>query len=108
VRLFVGPNGEQLAHAVIGGEGMVVAEIDTPNRPLWIRNPRCRDGQSPVESIQSPQDESILRSCPQLLEAFPYDTQRKCLIFDHDKSSQGNSWQEWRPFGPTTHSTFGG
>jgi nitrilase/aliphatic nitrilase len=33
VSMFVGPNGEQLADAVIGGEGMVVAEIDTPNRP---------------------------------------------------------------------------
>jgi len=108
VSMFVGPNGEQLADAVIGGEGMVVAEIDTPTRFLWIRNPRCRDGQPPDELTQSPQDESVLRSCPQLREAFPYDTQRKCLIFDHDKSSRGNSWQEWRPFGPTTHSTFGG
>lgn len=65
VSMFVGPNGEQLADAVIGGEGMVVAEIDTPNRPLWIRNPRCRDRQPPAESTQSPQDESVLRSCPQ-------------------------------------------
>ena len=102
--MFVRPNGEQLADAVVGDEGLVVAEIDMPNRPLWIRNPRCRDEQLPDESTQSPQ-ESILRSCPQLREAFPYDMQRKCLIFDHDKR---NSWQEWRPFGPTIHSTFGG
>ena len=108
VSMFVGPNGEQHADAVIGGEGMVVAEIDTPNRPLWIRSPRCRDEQPPDESTQSPQDEGILRTCPQLREAFPYDTQRRCLVFDDDKSSRANSWQEWRPFGPTIHSTFGG
>jgi hypothetical protein len=76
--MFVRPNGEQLADAVVGDEGLVVAEIDMPNRPLWIRNPRCRDEQLPDESTQSPQ-ESILRSCPQLREAFPYDTQRKCM-----------------------------
>ena len=108
VSMFVRPNGEQLADAVVGDEGLVVAEIDMPNRPLWIRNPRCRDEQPPDESTQSPQDEGILRSCPQLREAFPYDTQRRCLVFDDDKSSRANSWQEWRPFGPTIHSTFGG
>jgi len=63
----------QLLHgsAVIGGEGMVVAEIGTPNRPLWIRNPRCRDEQPPDESTQCPQDDRIVRSCLQLRKAFP-------------------------------------
>ena len=78
VSMIVGPNGEQLADPVMGGEGMVVAEIDiarsiehkmahdivgyynrfdifhlefdpTPNRPIWIRNSRSRDEQRPDE-----------------------------------------------------------
>src|SRR6516164_5353632 len=56
---------------------------------FWIRNPRRRDEQPPDESTQSPQDERILRSCLQVRETFPYDTPRKCLIFDHAKVRVG-------------------
>jgi len=71
VSMFIGPNDEQLADAVIGGEGMVVAEIDTPNRPLWIRNLRCRDEQPPDESSQRPQDESISSVMAKVREETP-------------------------------------
>lgn len=92
VSMIVGPNGEQLADPVIGGEGMVVAEIDiarsiehkmahdivgyynrfdifhlefdpTPNRPIWFRNSRSRDEQAPDESTHVSQEEMLSRSC---------------------------------------------
>ena len=81
VSMIVGPNGELLAGPVVGGEGMVVAEIDiarsieykmahdivgyynrfdifhlevdpTPNRPVWIKKPTLRDEQPSDESAQ--------------------------------------------------------
>ena len=84
--MIVGPNGELLADPVVGGEGMVVAEIDiarsiehkmahdivgyynrfdifhlevdpTPNRPIWIRNSRSRVEQPPYESAHISQEE---------------------------------------------------
>ena len=84
VSIIVGPNGELLADPVVGGEGMVVAEIDiassiehkmahdivgyynrfdifqlevdpTPNRPVWIKKPRRVDEQPAGESTQFPQ-----------------------------------------------------
>jgi hypothetical protein len=58
----------KMAHDIVGycnRFDILHLESDpTPNRPLWIRNPRCRDEQPPDESTQIPQDESILRSCP--------------------------------------------
>jgi len=91
VSMIVGPNGEQVADAVVGGEGMVVAEIDiarsiehkmahdivgyynrfdifhlefdpTPNRPLWIKNSRGRGEQPSDESSQVSQYEILSRS----------------------------------------------
>ena len=94
VSMIVGPNGEQLADAVIGGEGMVVAEIDIAhsiehkNGPTtlsaatidltfftWNLIPRlialCGSETRGVATNsrltsrpQIPQDEIILRSCP--------------------------------------------
>jgi nitrilase/aliphatic nitrilase len=72
VSMIVGPNGDLLGDPLVGSEGMVVADIDialsiehkmahdivghynrfdifhleidpTPNRPVWIKNPRQRD-----------------------------------------------------------------
>ena len=40
VSMIVGPNGEQLADAVIGGQGMVVAEIDIAHS---IEHKRAQD-----------------------------------------------------------------
>ena len=91
--MIVGPNGEQLADPVIGGEGMVVAETDiarsieqkmahdivgyynrfdifhlefdpTPNRPIWIRNSRSRDEQPPDESTHVSQEKCCLPARP--------------------------------------------
>ena len=88
VSIIVGPNGELLADPVVGGEAMVVAEIDiassiehkmahdivgyynrfdifrlefdpTPNRPIWIRNSRSRDEQLPDESTPISQEELL-------------------------------------------------
>ena len=79
--IIVGPNGELLADPVVGGDGIVVAEIDiarsiehkmahdivgyynrfdifhlevdrTPSQPLWIKKPRWRDEQPFDESSQ--------------------------------------------------------
>ncbi len=87
VSMIVGPNGELLADAVEGGEGMVVAEIDiadsieqklmhdivghynrfdifhlevdpTPNRAVWMKTSTRRDEQPPDESPQVSQDKS--------------------------------------------------
>jgi len=81
VSIIVGPNGELLADPVVGGEGMVVAEIDiarsiehkmahdivgyynrfdifhlevdpTPNRPVWIKKSRWGDEQLFGEATQ--------------------------------------------------------
>jgi nitrilase len=82
VSLVVGPNGELLADPLVGGEGMVVAEIDiarsieykmvhdivghynrfdifhlevdpTPNHPVWIEKPAQRDEQAAVDSAEN-------------------------------------------------------
>jgi len=84
VSIIVGPNGELLAAPVVGGEGMVLAEIDiarsiehkiahdivgyynrfdifhlevdpTRNRPVWIKKPRWADEQVFGETTQFPQ-----------------------------------------------------
>jgi nitrilase/aliphatic nitrilase len=87
VSMIVGPNGELLADAVEGGEGMVVAEIDiadsieqklmpdivghynrfdifhlevdpTPNRAVWMKTSTRRDEQPPDEPPPVSQDKS--------------------------------------------------
>ena len=87
VSMIVGPNGELLAGPVVGGEGMIVAEIDialsieqkmahdivgyynrfdifrlevdpTPNRPVWFKKPARRDEQPSDESAQISQGET--------------------------------------------------
>jgi len=87
VSMIVGPNGELLADPVVGGEGMVVAEIDiarsiehkmahdivgyynrfdifhlevdpTPNRPVWIKKASHRDEQPTDDWTQIQQGES--------------------------------------------------
>ncbi len=86
VSIIVGPNGELLGEPVVGGEGMVVAEIDvarsiehkmahdivgyynrfdvfhlevdpTPNRPVWIKKPSRRDEQSTEDWTEISQGE---------------------------------------------------
>jgi nitrilase/aliphatic nitrilase len=84
VSMIIGPNGELLADPFVGGDGMVVGEIDiarsiehkmahdivgyynrfdifhlevdpSPDRPVWIKKPRRRDEQLADESTQFPQ-----------------------------------------------------
>jgi len=92
VSIIVGPNGELLADPVVGGEGMVVAEIDiarsiehkmahdivgyynrfdifhlevdpTPNRPVWIKKPGP-GGRTPIRRVaEILQSEIISRTC---------------------------------------------
>jgi nitrilase len=87
VSIIVGPTGELLTDPIVGGEGMVVAEIDiarsieqkmihdivghynrfdifhlevdpTPNRPVWIKKPTRRDEQPSDTSPQASQREN--------------------------------------------------
>src|SRR5215469_17530464 len=78
----------------------LIAPVD--QKPAVSRPPAA----SRVDS--EPTRRERLKELPSAARGISLRYAAKCLIFDHDKSSRGNSWQEWRPFGPTTHSTFGG